>query len=149
MKITKFISGFLGIALFTFGVLKFFNPFKGWYTTQISNSGLGDFSYTIGILAEISIGTAFILLFIFQSKISGKYLPLMVITASTIVIFIMLTGIYVHLNPNVPADVLPLKIKPPFIPGFFLALAVINIFLSAKQYRQYNIKPGLKNNQVS
>jgi hypothetical protein len=43
----------------------------------------------------------------------------------------------VHLNPNVPASVLPLKIKPPFIPGFFLLLAMADIFLIGRT--------GLKN----
>jgi len=136
MKYIKFISGFLGISIFLFGILKFINPFKSWYLAQISDSGLGEFSYTLGILGELSAGAAFILLLMFQTKISVKYLLLIVIIASTIVIVMMLTGIYVHLHPNVPADVLPLKVKPPFIPGFFLVLALINIFLSANQYRE-------------
>ena len=45
----------------------------------------------------------------------------------------MLTGVYVHLHPNVPANVLPLKIKPPYIPVFFLLIALSNTFLSIKQ----------------
>jgi len=41
-----------------------------------------------------------------------------------------LTAVYVHLHPNVPADVLPLKIKPPFIPLFFLLIVLSNIILA-------------------
>jgi hypothetical protein len=41
----------------------------------------------------------------------------------------MCVAIYVHLQPNVPAEVLPLGIKPPFIPLSFLALAVWELVL--------------------
>ncbi len=40
----------------------------------------------------------------------------------------MLVAFYVHLHLRVPASVLPLKIRPPFIPGFFLVLALVNIY---------------------
>jgi hypothetical protein len=36
----------------------------------------------------------------------------------------MLVATYVHLQPDVPAEVLPLGIKPPLIPLSFLALSV-------------------------
>lgn len=128
------MSGFLGVSLFLFGVLKFVDPFKGWYFAQISNSGLGKVSYIMGILGELLVGAAFILLLMFQTKVSARYFLLVVFIASTAVIFMMLTAVYVHFQPNVPADVLPLKIKPPVIPGFFLILALTNIYLSLKQY---------------
>ena len=49
--------------------------------------------------------------------------------ASAAILPMMATAIYVHLQPNVPAEVLPLKIKSPFIPVFFLLLALTNIYL--------------------
>ena len=52
-----------------------------------------------------------------------------IVLASALAIMIMVAAIRAHLHPNVPANVLPLKIKPPFIPGFFLLLAVADIFL--------------------
>ena len=36
----------------------------------------------------------------------------------------MLVATYVHLQPDVPAEVLPLGIKPPLIPLTFMAVAV-------------------------
>jgi len=48
------------------------------------------------------------------------------------------------LHPNVPADVLPLKIKPPFIPGFLLVLAIADIFLIRRvvlRNDRYNLPP--------
>ena len=35
---------------------------------------------------------------------------------------VMLVAIYVHLQPGVPSEVLPLGIKPPFIPLFVVGL---------------------------
>lgn len=144
MKFIKSISLFVGISLFMFGVLKFVNPFKGWYTAQIANSGLGELSYVMGILGELAVGVALISIFLFQSKISHKRLLLTVILASVVVTIMMLTGFYVHLHPNVPADVLPLKIKPPYIPGFFLLLALVNIYLAVKEYRNGNNRLSLR-----
>jgi hypothetical protein len=138
MKFIKRISLFLGVSLFLFGALKFVNPFKGWYAIQIANSGMGKLSYTMGVLGELSVGGTFVLMLIFQSKISHNLLLHTVIVGSTVVIIMMLTGIYVHLHPNVPADVLPLKIKAPFIPGFFLLLALANNYLAISQYRSNN-----------
>ena len=38
---------------------------------------------------------------------------------------VMLVAIYVHLQPGVPPEVLPLGIKPPVIPLFVLVLDVM------------------------
>jgi len=35
----------------------------------------------------------------------------------------------VHLQSNVPADVLPLKIKPTFVPVVFLLIGLTSIYL--------------------
>ncbi len=140
MKFIRLISWFLGISLFIFGVLKFVHPFKGWYSAQITNSGMGELSYAMGILGELSVGVSLMIILVFQHKVLYKHLLLTIIFTSVVVIIMMLTGVYVHLHPNVPADVLPLKIKPPFIPGFFLLLALVNIYLAVRQYRSGNMK---------
>ena len=44
----------------------------------------------------------------------------------------MLVAFYIYVHPNVPADVLPLKISPPFIPGLFLVLAILNLYLKKR-----------------
>jgi hypothetical protein len=53
----------------------------------------------------------------------------------------MIFAIYVHLQTNVPAEVLPLKIKPPFIPASTLLLAFLNIYLLSKLER---LSPAVK-----
>ena len=116
--------------MFMFGVLKFVNPFKGWYAVQVTNSGLGQISYPMGIMGEIAVGITLFVCLIYRQRISMKLYTLLTNVSFFTVIVIMLTGVYVHLNPNVPADVLPLKIKPPYIPIFFLIIALSNIYLS-------------------
>src|SRR5690606_10632815 len=87
-----------------------------------------------------------------MKKLSSEYLRLLIYAASSLVIIMMGVGIYVHFHPNVPAEVLPLKIKPPYIPAFFMALAITNITLInnwlRNRQKQVNIKkPGVKINQ--
>jgi hypothetical protein len=47
----------------------------------------------------------------------------------------MFVAIYVHLQPQVPAGVLPLGIKPPVIPGVVLLFALLTAFVVGKEYR--------------
>ena len=132
MKTVRVISTFLGLSIFMFGIVKFVNPFKGWYSVQIINSGMSESLYWLGIIGEISVGMLFLGSVLFRKKLSKKVFGLTIILASSIAIMIMVTAIRTHLHPNVPANVLPLKIKPPFIPGFFLFLAIADIFLISR-----------------
>jgi len=132
MKAVRIISTFLGLSMFMFGILKFVNPFKGWYSVQIRNSGLNESLYWLGIIGEISAGVLFLGIVLFRKKLPKKVFRLTIISASAVVIMMMVTAIRTHLHPNVPANVLPLKIKPPFIPGFFLLLAIADIFLISR-----------------
>lgn len=119
--------------MFMFGILKFANPFKGWYSVQINNSGLGEISYTMGIMGEIAVGATLLSCLIFRRSISKKLYTFLTTISFLTIVVMMLTGVYVHLHPNVPADVLPLKIKPPYIPAFFMLLAVANIYASIRR----------------
>lgn len=129
MKTIKYISWFLGISMLLFGLLKFVDPFKGWYTVQITHSGFGKTAYTLGIMGEIISGTIIILVLIFQKAIPLKLFRLTLLISSFSVSVMMVVAIYVHLNPNVPAEVLPLKIKQPVIPIFFLTSSMVNMWL--------------------
>lgn len=129
------ISLILAISLFLFGVLKFVNPFKTWYQIQILKSGLGETSYWFGIAGEIFIGLLILSTLYFRTRLSEKQFSISIIGASLAIIVMMITASYVHLQPDVPASVLPLKIKPPIIPVVFLLLAAFNIFLTKKSRR--------------
>lgn len=130
MKYTKITTWFLATAMFLFGILKFVNPFKGWYSLQVANSGLGQIAYAMGIAGEIAVSVTLFFCLIYRNKISTKLNAVLTNGAFFTIILMMITGIYVHLHPNVPADVLPLKIKPPYIPAFFLIMALSNIYFS-------------------
>lgn len=134
-KIVLPVTVLLGVSMFVFGVLKFFDPFKYWYAVQIEESGLGNRSYWLGIAGEIAAGVMLLSSIILRKRLSLQLFRVFVTTASVLIIAMMLTGIYVHLHDSVPASVLPLKIKPPFIPGMFLLLAVVNMFFVLKMKR--------------
>ncbi|HEV8508662.1 MAG TPA: hypothetical protein VGQ53_24880 [Chitinophagaceae bacterium] len=125
-----------------FGVLKLVNPFKSWYSVQISKSELGQLAYTMGRLGEIAIGTTLILCLLYRRKIPTKAYGWRTNASFFTIIIMMLTAVYVHLRPNIPADVLPLKIKPSYIPVFFLLIALSNIVLTIKNRRK--VKQTLK-----
>ncbi|SPM27903.1 hypothetical protein BN1232_02351, partial [Mycobacterium terramassiliense] len=125
-KVLRYNSMFLGSAMFLFGFLKLFEPFRTWFDVQITKSGLPRFSIPIGIAGEISIGLGLLSASGCTRKQSNLFSPI-VFTASAGLIANMAGATYVHLHPEVPASVLPLKIKPPFIPLFFMFLAAVNL----------------------
>lgn len=125
MNKIKIISISLGIISLTFGLLKFVSPFKGWYTAQIETSGLPHSAHALGIIGEIFIGIAFLLPFLLS--LTNKQKRRFLVLANVFLILMMIAATVVHLIPEVPASVLPLKIKLPIIPLMFLSIAVINL----------------------
>jgi hypothetical protein len=118
---------FLGTAIFMFGFLKFFDPFKTWFHIQIAKSGLPPFSIPLGMAVEMSVGLSLLLVTVFRDRIGSLFRPLVVLASAGLIVS-MAVAIYVHLQPEVPASVLPLGIKPPIIPLFFVFLAGLNLF---------------------
>lgn len=133
-KWMKIATGYLGFSMFMFGMLKFFQPFKGWYTVQITQSELpfSTLSYWSGQLGEIVVGGLFIYFMLRKVKVQNSPYRLLFTLGNMAIVGMMLVAFYVHFHPNVPADVLPLKIKPPFVPGFFMAVALLNLVLLRK-----------------
>lgn len=131
MKAVKLISWFLGIGMFLFGILKVLSPtIHGWFTVQMTNSGLAAYTPVwAGIAGEIVVGSALLLSLVIDRNLANKNIRLIIGLVSAAILPMMATAIYVHLQPNVPAEVLPLKIKPPIIPAFFMLLALANIYL--------------------
>lgn len=126
MKSVKVISISLGLISLVFGLLKFVNPFRDWYSAQIETSGLPQFAFAFGIIGEIAIGLAFLFPF-FVTNISVTRKKGVLIFAHTSLILMMVAATIIHLIPSVPAEVLPLKIKPPAIPLVFAVIAILNL----------------------
>lgn len=118
---TKALSLFLGILMLTFGLLKVVNPtIDGWFTVQIEQSHLPPSAIPMGKLGELTTGLLFLLAWVrrWPAPWGGRLLLL----ACSSLCLEMLVATYVHLQPGVPAEVLPLGIKPPVIPLFVLLL---------------------------
>jgi predicted neutral ceramidase superfamily lipid hydrolase len=120
-----------------FGILKVLIPMiNGWYTVQMTNSGLGAYiPLWVGITGEIVVGSILIFCLVMNQNFANKKFNIIIQLASAAILPMMATAIYVHLQPNVPAEVLPLKIKPPFIPVFFMLLALANIYLMQRKIK--------------
>jgi hypothetical protein len=126
-KVLRYNSIFLGAVIFMFGFLKFFDPFRTWFHIQIARSGLPPFFIPLGMAGEMSIGLSLLLATVFRERIRSVFRPI-VASASAGLIVNMAVAIYVHLQPEVPASVLPLGIRQPLIPLFFMLLAGLNLF---------------------
>ena len=74
----------------------------------------------MGKTAEIMTGLLFLLprVRLWQAKWEGRIL----LIACSSLFLEMLVAVYVHLQPGVPPEVLPLGIKPPVIPLVVLLL---------------------------
>ena len=118
------LSLFLGCLMLIFGLLKFLNPtIDGWFTVQIQQSHLPHSAILMGKIGEIITGLLFLLPRFrpWQARWKDRILLL----ACTSLFLEMLVAIYVHLQPEVPPEVLPLGIKPPVIPLFVVLLDVM------------------------
>lgn len=131
-RFLKCNSMFLGTAIFMFGFLKFFDPFKTWFHIQIAKSGLPPFSIPLGMAGEMSVGLSLLLATVFRERIGSLFRPLVALASAGLIVN-MAVAIYVHLQPEVPASVLPLGIRPPIIPLFFVLLAGLNLFQGARR----------------
>ena len=122
-RLARVSSVVLGAMSLAFGSLKLISPFRDWYGVQIHTAGLPAESYALGIIGEIVIGIAFLVPLIWTSTKRALW-----IVGSLGMIVMMGVAIYVHLHPAVPADVLPLKLKPPIIPAAVLIAAALTLF---------------------
>jgi predicted neutral ceramidase superfamily lipid hydrolase len=115
------LSLVLGLLMLTFGFLKFVSPtIDGWFHVQIQQSHLPHSAILMGKIAEIVTGTLFLLP---RFRLwPGKWESRVLLIACSSLFLVMLVAIYVHLQPGVPSEVLPLGIKPPVIPLFVVAL---------------------------
>jgi hypothetical protein len=110
--------------MLTFGLLKVLNPtIDGWFHVQIQQSHLPHWAILMGKVGEITTGVLFVLprLRRWTARWEGRILLL----ACSSLFVEMLVAVYVHLQPGVPAEVLPLGVKPPVIPLMVLLLDVL------------------------
>lgn len=125
---SKFLALALGGTILVMGLLKMLvSPFRDWYAAQIATSGLPTLARPFGSLAEIAVAALFLAPWVAPVKFRARRRDLWIL-ASAGLAGIMLAAAYVHLQPGVPADVLPLKYKPPVIPLAVLLVATGNLY---------------------
>ena len=133
-RVIKVVSLSLGVWMFMFGFLKLFEPFHGWFEIQIQQSHLPHESILAGKLGEMVVGCLFVLAWLRRS-LTAKSRDQLLLAACTILVTQMCVAIYVHLQPEVPASVLPLGIKAPVIPAVVLLLALLTAWSAWKELR--------------
>jgi hypothetical protein len=133
-RLSKVLSLLLGVQMFMFGFLKFFQPIRGWFDIQIQQSHLPHEAILAGKLTEMLTGVLFLLPWLWRS-LTAKRKDQILLIACFILFTQMVVAIYVHLQPGVPASVLPLGIKPPVIPGVVLLLGLLTASDVWKQLR--------------
>lgn len=124
-RLTKVLSLFLGVLMFMFGLLKFFHPIDEWFDVQIEQSHLPHEAILAGKVAELATGLLLSVPWFFK-PLATKSRDQILLIASLLLFSQMAVAIYVHLQPEVPASVLPLGVKPPVIPIFVLLLGLLN-----------------------
>lgn len=125
---------FLGVLMFMFGFLKFFQPIRGWFDIQIEQSHLPRLAVPFGKVSEVVAGVLFLVPWLRRS-LPDKGRHQILLLACAMLLAQMAVAIYVHLQPGVPARVLPLGIKPPVIPIAVLLLDLVVAFDVAKGLR--------------
>jgi hypothetical protein len=97
------------------------------FDVQITQSDLPRLSIPMGKVGEMAIGLGLLLPACFRQKFSNLRGPILFLASAGLVVN-MGIATYVHLQPKVPANVLPLGIKTPFIPLFVMFLASVNLY---------------------
>lgn len=123
---------FLGLLMLTFGCLKIVNPtIDGWFHVQIQQSHLPHSAILLGKIAEIVTGILFLLPRF--RPLTPKWGSRILLLACSSLFAVMLVAVYVHLQPGVPPQVLPLGIKAPVIPLFVLFLDLMVVVPAWKE----------------
>ncbi|ACD97401.1 conserved hypothetical protein; putative membrane protein (plasmid) [Trichlorobacter lovleyi SZ] len=113
------------------GTVKFFEPFKTFFTTQIDRSGLpfSTLTFWSGQLGEITVGLTLLAFLFLWEKITPSWAKKIFYGGNLAVTVIMLVALYVHLHPAVPAEVLPFEKKAPLLTVFTLLMVFLNVYL--------------------
>ena len=133
------LSLFLGLLMLTFGCLKFVNPtIDGWFHVQIQQSHLPHSAILMGKIAEIVTGMLFLLPHF--RPLPAEWARRILLLACASLVAVMLVAVYVHLQPGVPAQVLPLGIKVPVIP---IVVLVLDVMVAVPAWKETDKLPVL------
>lgn len=131
---SRVLTGVLGAFMLLGGTAKFFDPFTTMFAQQIALSQLPfpTLSAFAGQTGEISSGLVLLLFFTLGMKLAGGIRENIFYLTHLVIVIIMLVAVYVHLHPDVPAEVLPFQSKPPVVTVIVMLLALLNMVLRRK-----------------
>lgn len=132
---SKITTGILGLIILIPGLAKFTEPFKTFIYEHLYIIGLPypEILQHIVKLSEIGVGMVLIYLALKSNTLTLKLRNGLFYVSNLAVLIMMFVALYVHLHPDVPADVLPLEIKPPYMPIGYILLVIINVYFNSKQ----------------
>lgn len=133
-KAKNFITALLGGFMVMAGTAKFFLPFADIFSAQIELSGLPFpvLSKFAGQMGEIFAGLLYLLILTEGKLISSKLASVALNVTTMLTVVIMSVAVYVHLSPNVPAEVLPLQSKPPVLTVIVMLIS-LGLWFSKKK----------------
>jgi hypothetical protein len=136
-KSERLLTGLLGGFMILGGSAKFFEPFATMFGKQIALSQLPFpmLSVLAGQAGEIASGLVLLAFFVFSEKFAGALGDKIFYLTNLLIVIIMLVAVYVHLHPDVPAEVLPFQSKPPVLTIIVMLLALLNAFLRWRNQR--------------
>jgi len=131
IKSIKILTGVLGVFMLVPGLAKFTKPFKTFIYRQLE---IIDFPFLeimpyVVKFSEVGIGLILIYLAFRGNKLNPP-LRKVLFLSNVIIIVMMMVAIYVHLHPDVPAEILPMEFKPPVIPVGYIILVSINLYFN-------------------
>lgn len=134
-KHIKTLTIILGFFMLIPGIAKFTEPFKTFIYQHlfIINFPLPNTTQYVVKISEILIGITLLTLAFKKDLFNSNFRKKLFYINHIIIIIMMLVAIYVHMHPNVPAKVLPIEIKAPYMPLFYILLVIINLKLSFKK----------------
>lgn len=134
-KKVKILTGILGLFMLMPGIAKFTQPFKSFIYQHLFliNFPFPNITQYIVKFSEVLIGLTLLILVFKKDFLNSNFRKKLFYLNHIAIISMMLVAIYVHLHPNVPAKVLPMEIKPPYMPVFYILLVTINLILSRKK----------------
>ncbi|MGQ7269977.1 hypothetical protein [Marinobacter sp. V034] len=125
------LTGMLGAFLLMAGLVKFFDPFAQMFASQVALSGLPfpTLSKWAGQFGEMFAGGLFLFVLFAGGNLKNTITDRLFFSATALTAIIMIVAVYVHLEPNVPASVLPLQTKPPILTLIVMAFVGFNAWL--------------------
>lgn len=139
------LTSLIGVFLLMAGTVKFFSPFADMFASQVALSGLPfpTLASWAGQLGEMLAGGLFLFLVLARKNVSKSLADRLFFGATALTGIIMAVAVYVHLQPGVPASVLPLQTKPPVLTLIVMALVGFNAWLhyANEQHHTNNNSP--------